>query len=73
MAETPMADASSKVRLPGLAARACSVATACSAKAPLHQPRTASPGWNLVTSAPMASTVPAMSVPGIGVLGRRVP
>ena len=73
MAETPTAEASSKVRSSGLGARACSAATACVAKAPEHQPRTASPGWKRLTSAPTASTMPAMSVPGMGTLGRRSP
>ena len=73
MAETPRAEASSKDRSSGLRARACSAATACVAKAPEHQPRTASPGWKRLTPAPTASTTPAMSVPGTGTLGRRSP
>ena len=36
-------------------------------------PNTSSPGWNLVTSLPTASTTPATSAPGHGVLGRAEP
>ncbi len=36
-------------------------------------PKTSSPGWNLVTPNPTATTVPATSRPGTGFFGRRNP
>ena len=73
MAETPRAEASSNVRFPGLCAGSDQPRRHAWAKAPEHRPRTASPSWKRVTSAPTASTVPAMSVPGTAALGRRSP
>ena len=36
-------------------------------------PNTSSPGWNLVTPLPTASTTPARSLPGTGFFGARSP
>ena len=65
--------ACSKVRFAGLGASLFSGARAYSAYEPLPMPNTSSPGWNLVTSLPTASTTPATSVPGTGFLGARSP
>ena len=63
-ADTPMAAACSNVRLAGFVVSASSEVDAYSAKAPLHEPKTSSPGFSRVTLLADASTVPAMSVPG---------
>ena len=73
VAETPTAAASSKLRRAGLGARWSSGAEAYSAKAPEVHPKTSSPGLKRATSLPTASTVPAMSVPGMGCFGRPSP
>ena len=64
VADTPTAAACSKVRLAGFSTKWSSLADAYSANAPVHHPKTSSPGRSCVTSLPTASTVPAMSVPG---------
>ena len=74
VADTPTAAACSKVRLAGLVDEAGPrLADAYSAKAPVHQPNTSSPGRRPFTSLPTASTVPAMSVPGTWFFGLRRP
>ena len=73
VADTPTAAACSNVRLAGFGTKWSSPAHAYSAKAPVHQPNTSSPGRNRVTSWPTASTVPAMSVPGTRFFGLRSP
>ena len=73
LADTPTAAASSNVRFAGFAMNWSSLAAAYSAKAPGDQPNTSSPGWRRCTSLPMASIVPATSVPGIRFLGLRSP
>ena len=65
--------ACSKVRFAGLGAILSCRAVAYSANAPLQMPNTSSPGWNSVTSLPIASTRPAKSVPRTRVLGARSP
>jgi hypothetical protein len=67
------AAACSKLRFAGFGASLLSGARAYSAYEPLPMPNTSSPGWNLVTSSPTASTTPATSAPGTGVLGARRP
>src|SRR6266540_2304988 len=61
--ETGTAAACSKVSLAGLGTSLSARAIANSAKEPGATPITSSPGWNVVTFAPTASTVPATSHP----------
>ena len=67
------AAACSKLRFAGFGASLSSRARAYSAYEPLAIPNTSSPGWNRVTWSPTASTTPATSEPGTGVLGARSP
>ena len=73
VADTPTAAACSKVRLAGLRTSCASGTAASSANAPAHQPKTSSPGRSRSTPVPTASTVPAISVPGMGCFGLRRP
>ena len=72
-AATGTAAACSNVRLAGFSANLPSTVHAYSANAPLHVPKTMSPGWNCVTPLPSASTCPATSTPRRGHLGLRNP
>ncbi len=66
------AAASSKVSASGIASSSAAGAATYSAKpppAPPTSPYTLSPGFHRVTSAPTASTSPAMSLPRIGARG----
>lgn len=72
-ADTGTTAACSKVVFTGLRASLSSRATAYSANEPGPIPNTSSPGVNLVTAEPTATTVPATSRPGTGFFGRRIP
>ena len=71
--ETATAAACAKLSPAGLRTSLCSRAAAYSANEPLAMPNTSSPARNLVTSAPVATTVPATSSPGTGFFGPRSP
>ncbi len=74
MAAMGTAAACSKVRFTGLAASRRSGTVTYSAKLPAgSNANTSSPGRNRVTSAPTASTVPAMSQPSTLYRGCRLP
>lgn len=68
-----MTAACSKVMFAGLGTSLSSRADTCSVKDPLPMPKTSSPTADLVTSAPIAATVPATSNPGTGLFGLRNP
>ena len=72
-AAIPVPAACSKVTPAGFGTRCSSLATAYSAKVPTPTPKTSSPTDSRVTFAPIASTVPARSVPRTPSLGRRSP
>ena len=71
--ETATAAASPKLSLAGLRASLSSRAAAYSANEPRAMPNISSPGLNLVTLEPAATTVPATSSPGTGFFGPRNP
>ncbi len=73
VADTPTADACSKVRLAGFLMNWLSGPWMYSANAPLPHPKTSSPGRRRVTALPTCSTVPATSVPGTRFFGLRSP
>src|ERR1039457_4133201 len=63
--------ACSNVMLSGFNTNTASAVQTYSAKAPLHVPKTASPGLNVVTLLPTATTSPAQSTPGRGLFKRQ--
>jgi hypothetical protein len=71
--EIGRAAACSNVRCRGLGASFAAAAGAYSAKPPSATPKTSSPGRNVVTAEPTASTRPATSRPRTGVFGARTP
>ena len=72
-AAIPVAAPCSKVMLAGFGTRRSSLAAAYSAKVPLPTPNTSSPIDSPETFPPIASTVPARSVPRMPSLGLRSP
>jgi hypothetical protein len=73
LADTGTAAACSNDRFDGLRASLFSGAAAYSANDPRALPYTSSPTAKRVTAEPIATTVPATSMPGTGFFGRRNP